>query len=133
MPNHFNNETLGVTAQVTICQLAKIKIPPEFESRANASLAETLRPVLAKTLKKLPSLPSVFKTIDQIQEQARKRTHVNFELRNGKTLSIKTNLNGSKQAANVIGQCGNDTFTFYFGHLFSNKISKDIFKCLVIS
>lgn len=128
----YNNETLGISAEVAVCSLFNIEIPFEYKNRYSTNLQNDLMPIITKAFKHLPKVVSTTGT-NSGERGGTSKSSFDFTLEGNKTLSLKTN-KGNKVCPPEVGQPGAKTAYLYFGHLTeSNCISDDIFKKIALS
>lgn len=121
-----NNADLGMTLQKLICEKYCVEIPryaeEQFNSNYNPDYAARLLPVITNIFLELGMEPSKCLTFVLSPVKGERFYPHNFELMNGKTLSIRTNKNSDKIAPRVVGQCGIDTFNFHFGYIYDYDV-----------
>jgi hypothetical protein len=112
------NETFGITCEKIICDIHQVLFPSEMKRRVVETRFTT-------QLKK--NLEAVLKTNGLVVEKYSGNTDdkVDFILTNGKTLSVKTNLQSDKVCPQIIGQTTRKKFCSYF-NIFSD--SQDVIK-----
>lgn len=131
-----NNETLGATAERTICDIFNLKWKKEdnLDSRYDVNLAflldEPIRYVFTCD-NGLPK-PIVYVGSQKGERLGNSKCSYDFILDGNKTLSLKTNYNGNKVCPPEIGQPSAETCYLYFKHLIKeDHIDQLIFKKMV--
>ena len=140
-----NNAQTGFTLQKLICE--KFNITPNSNqaiNQFNASYDATLKPELNALIN------NIFSTLDMVpiecttfdKDANKKDVPYNFVLSDNSTLSIRTNISGSKVAPRVVGQAGFEKLNIYFRNIYGKEIKTkddikklmydDIDKCLPI-
>lgn len=123
----INNETLGMTAEKTICTVFNIKGDKTLEYRSNKTIERDLTPIVIDAFKYLPKAIKHTGSIKGIRGGNSKCSY-DFILQGNKTLSLKTNY-GNMVCPPEVGQPGDKTFLLYFGTILNiNIINNDIFK-----
>jgi hypothetical protein len=84
----INNESLGVTAEKVICDLAGID-SSILIGRSIPALEEQIKPYLENALTKLPPIKS-YVGQDREKGGGQAKSPTDFIFKNGKTLSLKT-------------------------------------------
>ena len=127
-----NNETLGITAEKTICDIYKLKYPDHLKTRASESLTNEILSVLENATSNIPT-PIKHSGSEIGVRGGFSKSSFDFILNGNKTLSLKTNW-GVKVCPPEVGQPSAKTFTNYFGHLFENKeFTNELFKEICIN
>jgi hypothetical protein len=128
-----NNETLGITAEKTICDIFGLSYKPDIATRASVSLESRIEATLKSAFSSLPA--AVEYTGDKKGPNGgQDKSPYDFILSGGKTLSLKTNLHGSKVCPPEVGQPGPKTFVRNFKSLMTtDAISYKTFKELVFA
>ncbi len=125
-----NNETLGITAEKTICDIFGIKYPNSFFDRSSPDLEYQIEDTIREAFCYLPK-PIKHCGSEPGTRGGTSKSPYDFLLDGNKTLSLKTNI-GKMVCPPEIGQPNNTTCYFYFKDLLStNKVDKKIFKKLV--
>lgn len=111
----FNNETIGISAEIAIAETFNISVNCNYSLRANRETVDFL--------KKNESIKKIFeqeKIPNPIKHIAEEQNPVDFLLDKNKTLSVKTNKNNiGKASPQKIGQPTEET---YFKYLEENNI-----------
>lgn len=125
-------ETLGMTAEKSICDLFNLKYPENFKKRTDMTIEREIMPAVKDAFNQLP--PAIQHTGSMKGERGKEsKCSYDFLLEGNKTLSLKTNT-GIKVCPPEVGQPGADTCYYYFGHLTEhNYIDSDIFKNMVLN
>jgi hypothetical protein len=123
-------ETLGMSAQLAICEEFGLD-PGRVARRANPRLVREVRGLLPALRRAIGSSPSRIETFETPHDRASR--HVNFVLKDGRTLRVKTSRNERKGMVcpPVVGQPGTEAFDQHFGHLYEGSITASRFKRLV--
>lgn len=125
-----NTETLGMTAENTICNWFDLERKEHMYSRSNPDLERVLTPVIEDVFKILP--PAVEHSGSEKGDRGGKsKSSYDFILEGNKKLSVKTNY-GKKVCPPEVGQPSEKTFIHYFGNLMEEKFSEESFKRLVL-
>ena len=105
----INNETVGISAEVAIANEFGIKIAPFYVQRADQEIINCIKPVVKPAFDQY-NIPNPVCHIAEGQNP------VDFELKQGKTLSVKTNQeNLGKVAPQIIGQPTANTYFSIMG------------------
>ena len=125
-------ETLGMTAEKTICDMFNLKYPPHFEDRVSRDLQKKLTPIINSAFNSLPK--AIRHTgSEQGERGGQSKCSYDFVLDGNLTLSLKTNT-GKMVCPPEVGQPGALTCGRYFGHLINGQeINPIIFKQMVFN
>lgn len=129
----INNETLGITAEKTICDIFSLPMPVSFLKRYSAEMSIQLKPVIINAFTKLPN--AIKHTGSEKGARGKEsKCPYDFILLNNKTLSLKTNI-GKMVCPPEVGQPGKETCYLYFKHLIpqENHIDGTVFKTMVFN
>lgn len=127
-----NNETLGMTAEKTICDIFNLDRESHLASRSNFEMEKDIYPVIEDAFRYIPKAIQHTGSLKGERGGTSKCSY-DFVLEGGKTLSLKTNY-GKMVCPPEVGQPGNKTFLKYFGDMFAiSEINNDIFKEIVLS
>ena len=129
-----NTETLGITAEKTICDEYSLKYPDSLKTRSNLNLKNKILPVIQETFNHsvLP-IPVEYTGSLPGMRGGQSKCSYDFVLEGKKTLSLKTNT-GKMICPPEVGQPGNVTCMKYFGHLCAIKeITEDSFKDMALN
>ena len=131
-----NNETLGATAERTICDIFNLKWKKEdnLDSRYNVKLAYMLEDPIRFVFGNENGLPAPIEYVGSQKGDrlGNSKSPYDFILRGNKTLSLKTNLTGNKVCPPEIGQPSAETCYLYFKHFTEeDHIDELIFKKMV--
>ena len=123
----MNNADFGLTLQALICNHYHLVVnshaSEQFASNFNHAYVEELTPLCSKIFKIVGSEPSVLLTYSQKFTNAIQTTSPhNFQLKNGKTLSIRTMKTNDKVAPRTVGQAGYPILNELFGDIYGNQI-----------
>lgn len=133
-----SNADYGLTLQKRICDKYNIPIndwaKKQFNDVYNASYEENIDEIIPIIFEEVRSTPKKLLTYVEDVINGRRRTSPhNFELQNGKTLSIRTTKTSDKICPKVVGQAGfpvlNDFFSETYGALIETQY--DIQKLMV--
>ncbi len=134
--SNANNETLGATAERTICDMYNLKWKKQdnLDTRYDVSTAYSLAEAIRYTFNGPECLPAPIEYVGSAQGEraGNSKSSYDFILRGNKTMSLKTNSCGSKVCPPEIGQPSAETCYLYFGHLIEeDHIDQYIFKKMV--
>lgn len=128
--NQINTETLGMTAELVICEEYHLDYPPEFKERYSATLAKGLQPSIRAAFVHLPK-PVKYTGKDSGPRGGASKCSYDFLLEGNKTLSLKTNI-GKMVCPPEVGQPGAETCKLYFGdYLLGSEVNEKTFKIMV--
>ena len=114
--SNFNNEEIGISAEVAIADAFGISVTHGYRNRGNEYIVKLIQPYVANIFKS-EGIPNPIKHIAEGQNP------VDFELSNGYTLSVKTNQQFSKKVApQNVGQPTSSTYFQHFKKLYGNNI-----------
>lgn len=121
-----NNAMFGFMVQNAICKKYNIddineKLANHFESNKDERLVEYIEFLVDKVFDSTDLVPVKCTTFNI--DSNGKEVPYNFELLNGSTLSIRTNVNGYKVAPRVIGQAGFEKLNMYFKDIYGKPIT----------
>lgn len=130
-----NNAQTGFTLQKLICD--KFNITPnsnwainQFNASYDNNLRDKLNPLIDEIFSSLNNKPIECTTFDK--DEHNKDVPYNFILSDNSTLSIRTNIKGSKVAPRVVGQAGFEKLNIFFGNIYGKEIkTKDDIKRLI--
>ena len=138
-----NNAQTGFTFQKLICDKfgiipSSINAINKFNASYDANLKNKLNPLINEIFTSLNIKPIECTTFDK--DEHKKDVPYNFVLSDNSTLSIRTNIKGSKVAPRVVGQAGFEKLNIYFKNIYGKEIKTkedikkliydDIDKCL---
>lgn len=128
---NITTETLGITAEKTICDLFNIEVPENYTGRYSLTLQNELTPIVLNAFRYLPN--AIKSTGSEKGERGKNsKCSYDFILEGKKTLSLKTNT-GKMICPPEVGQPGTSTCYLYFGHLTdADGINDSIFKEMVL-
>lgn len=127
----INNETLGMTAEKTICDIFNLETEKHIVSRSNRTIQGQIEPIIKEAF---IYLPKAIKHTGSMtgKRGASSKCSYDFILEGDKTLSLKTNY-GKMVCPPEVGQPGNSTFLLYFKDLLDiQEINNEVFKKLVL-
>lgn len=105
---YYNNEEIGISAEIAIADTFGVPIDPQYRSRGNERIAYAMRPYIRDLFDRSFVPRPVLHT-------AQRQNSVDFVLENRQTLSVKTNKRElGKVAPQIIGQATAETFFDYF-------------------
>lgn len=126
------NETLGMSAEATICELFELKQPDSFKNRVLRSYVDKLMPVVKDAFKHLP--PAIEHSGSAPGERGdQSKCSYDFVLEGNRTLSLKTN-KGKMVCPPEVGQPGSKTCLLYFSKFFGKdiaEVTRESFKKMV--
>lgn len=117
-----NNETLGMSAEVAICDCYSLEKPSHFKTRASLNLVKELMPVIMDAFINIPK-PILHSGSLPGQRGEQSKCSYDFLLEGNLTLSLKTN-KGKMVCPPEVGQPGAKTCLLYFSHLVDEKITE---------
>lgn len=127
-----NTETLGITAEKTICDKFNLKQPSSFATRYSKSIQNDIKSVIDEAFTKLPKAIKHTGSMSGVRLGASKCPY-DFILEGNKTLSVKTNT-GKMVCPPEVGQPNDSTFYLYFKDLIDeDHVDEKIFKNLVLT
>ena len=128
----MTTETLGMTAEKTICDLFSLAYPDNFKGRVSARLQEEIAPTVKAAFKNLPA--AIKHTGSEKGERGKdSKCSYDFILEGQKTMSLKTNT-GKMICPPEVGQPGAETCYLYFKHLTNaSEMTGDVFKEMVLA
>lgn len=110
VPKKKNNETYGMSLEYAICEYCNIENKISDE--------RVIMSVVDKYIETIKNYDidenNVFKFSEITEHIGHKNTFVDFKTKNGLTISVKTNINGSKVCPQKIGQCTKNKWCEYF-------------------
>ena len=116
-----NNETFGITAEKVVCDLFGLSYPEHIGYRSSSKMARKLLPCISQFFNKNPML----KVVEHIGHH---NGCTDFMLRDGKTLSLKTNkAKHGKVCPQNIGQISRAKFDNHFLEI-NNECFDDNFR-----
>lgn len=130
----INNETLGMSAECTICEYFDLEKPKSFNTRALRSYVEKLTPVVAEAFENMPRAIK-HSGSEKGERGEQSKCSYDFVLEGNKTLSLKTN-KGKMVCPPEVGQPGSKTCLFYFEKFFEKdiiEVTSDAFKEMVLN
>lgn len=128
----YNTETIGITAEKTICDLFSLKKPASFETRYSKNIEKKLAPVIEEAFKTLPKPTKHTGSLSGIRNGSSKCSY-DFILEGNKTLSLKTNT-GKMVCPPEVGQPNDETFHHYFKSILNQDYVNELsFKNLVLT
>jgi hypothetical protein len=118
MEQKFNNELIGISAEIAVADTFKVPINENYRKRGENDIVNVLENLLKENITEI--FP---KGVIPIEHVAEGGNPIDFKLNNGKTLSVKTNKRQlGKVAPQIIGQPTAET---YFSHM-KNELLDDI-------
>lgn len=128
---NITNETFGMTAEKTICDIFNLEYPVNFKKRCSPVIQNEILPVVKEAFCRLPN--AIRHTGSERGGRGdNSKCSYDFVLAGDKTLSLKTNT-GKMICPPEVGQPGADTCYLYFGHLTdAESIDGTLFKGMVL-
>ena len=128
----INNETLGITAEKTICDLFYLDYPLNVFNRSNETLQYEISDIIEDAFQYLPA-PIKYTGNMPGERGKNSKCPYDFLLEGNLTLSLKTNY-GKMVCPPEVGQPSDKTCYFYFKDLTTeDHIDKKIFKEMVFN
>ncbi len=125
-----NTETLGITAEKTICDIFNLEYPKNFFKRYSVEMQYQLQDTIEAAFQQLPS-PIKHSGSTTGSRGGTSKCSYDFVLSGNKTLSLKTNI-GKMVCPPEVGQPNDKTAYLYFKDLIEeDHIDKNIFKKMV--
>lgn len=125
-----NNETLGITAEKTVCDLFGLEYPKNFFKRYSAEMQYQLEEIISYAFETLPA-PIKYCGNMSGERGGNSKSSYDFILAGNKTLSLKTNI-GKKVCPPEVGQPNDKTCYNYFKDFVDDDhINKTNFKVMV--
>lgn len=125
-----NNETFGMTAEKTICDLFNLECPPHLLHRSSRIIESQIKPIIMEAFQKLPA-PIRHTGSEPGLRDAESKCPYDFLLDGNLTLSLKTNT-GNMVCPPEVGQPGASTCYLYFKDLCDyDEINEMSFKEMV--
>lgn len=125
-----NTETLGITAEKTICDIFNLEYPKNFFKRYSVEMQYQLQDTIEAAFQQLPRPIKHSGSTTGARGGASKCSY-DFVLSGNKTLSLKTNI-GKMVCPPEVGQPNDKTAFLYFKDLIEeDHIDKNIFKKMV--
>ncbi|WDC85477.1 hypothetical protein PL321_09330 [Caloramator sp. mosi_1] len=113
---NFNNEEIGISAEIAIADIFDIKIPDYYRERGRQEVIDVIKPAVITVFEK-HQLPKPQKHIAEDQNP------IDFILDNNLTLSVKTNQKSlGKVAPQRIGQPTSKTYFEYFKDIIDEDV-----------
>lgn len=104
----YNNEEIGISAEVAIAEYFNISLNPLYKARSNRTIVQAIKEIIPDIFKN-NNIPEPLKHIAESQNP------VDFLLMDNSTLSIKTNQDKlGKAAPQMVGQPTSKTYFEYF-------------------
>lgn len=116
MAYRFNNEEIGISAEIAIAKAFNVPVDNCYMARGNSDVVNMIQPHIQNIFGK-EGIPC------PIQHIAEGQNPVDFLLQNQKTLSVKTNQQFSKKVApQNVGQPTSSTYFNHFRSIYGNNI-----------
>lgn len=126
-----NNETLGMTAELSICGEFELDFPEDMRERGSYTIAAKLEKPIHEAFKKLPR-PVRYTGNEKGKRGKRSKCPYDFVLEGDKTLSLKTNY-GKMVCPPEVGQPGAETCYMYFKDFIEgDEVTEETFKRMVL-
>ena len=120
MEQKFNNEVIGISAEIAVADIFNVAIDSIYRTRGNEEIVNLLKKNISKIFSD-ENIPLPFRHVAEGQNP------IDFILENGETLSVKTNKRQlGKVAPQIIGQPTNETYFFNMKNKFPNLTEFDI-------
>ncbi|MBR6688560.1 MAG: hypothetical protein IKL68_00900 [Clostridia bacterium] len=127
-----NNETLGISAEKTICDLYNLSFPSHIAERSSESFEIALKPVISEAFNSIP-VPIKHTGSEPGIRKAESKCPYDFVLENNLTLSLKTNT-GKMVCPPEVGQPSAQTCYLYFKDLCNDtQINEHSFKLMALN
>lgn len=130
----ITNETLGVSAEYTICEIYNLDKPKNFTKRVLMDYVKNLTPIIKEAFVIIPD--AIRYTGEESGGRGKQsKCSYDFVLKEEKTLSLKSNL-GKMVCPPEVGQPGSDTCLLYFKEFLKEgivKVSREDFKEMVLN
>ncbi len=132
----INNETLGQSAEKVICDLSGLD-SYHLNDRSDETYEEILTPLIAKALKKLPSVIR-HAGLEEGERGGHSKSSIDFYLSEEQTLSVKTNKNSNmKVCPSEVGQSSWSVLNKYFSEILQinnvRNLDRNNFKQIVFN
>ena len=116
----MNNEVVGISAELAIADVFNLYVNPRYRERGDEYIKDSLMNCVAYAFKE-ENLPT------PIRHVAENKSLIDFELEDGKTLSVKTNKRKlDKVAPQRIGQPTSDTYFEYLSEAMDFDLQKEL-------
>jgi len=126
----ITTETMGITAEKTICDIFCLPIPDTYYERFSRPLQRQMTPVLKEAFEHLPK-PIESTGATPGERGAASKCSYDFLLEGNRTLSLKTN-SGKMVCPPEVGQPGASTCYYYFkSFIEGNMVNETSFKKMV--
>ena len=120
MEQKFNNEVIGISAEIAVADIFNVAIDSIYRTRGNEEIVNLLKKNISKIFSD-ENIPLPFKHVAEGQNP------IDFILNNDETLSVKTNKRQlGKVAPQIIGQPTNETYFLNMKNKFPNITEFDI-------
>lgn len=120
MHGRINNETIGISAEVAIADTFEIKINDNYRRRSNFDITSLIEPMIIEIFED-NNIPF------PVEHVAEGQNPIDFILKDGSTLSVKSNQRPlGKVAPQIIGQPTAETYFDYLFERFSFDIKKQL-------
>ncbi|MBE6115647.1 MAG: hypothetical protein E7187_02310 [Erysipelotrichaceae bacterium] len=127
----ITNETFGITAEKTICDVFKLKVPDSYAGRYSVKMERELKPIVIESF---TYLPNPIENTGALPGERGKNSKCSYDflLEGNKTLSLKTNT-GNMVCPPEVGQPGASTCYMYFSEFVDeDHMDEMIFKKMVL-
>ncbi|OOB77151.1 MAG: hypothetical protein BEN18_11170 [Epulopiscium sp. Nuni2H_MBin001] len=112
----INNETVGISAEIAIADIFQVKVKPHYRQRGNETIIKSLIPTITNAFQ-------FYNIPNPVYHIAEQQNSVDFELKNGYTLSVKTNQKDrNKVAPQKVGQPTSSTYFDLFSDFYNLPI-----------
>jgi hypothetical protein len=111
----MTTETVGISAEIAIADIFKVSVSADYKKRGDKETINKIKKVVRKVFSQ-HNIPNPQRFV------AEKQNPIDFELVDGKTLSVKTNQKKlGKVAPQNVGQCTSETYFEKFKSLTTRK------------
>lgn len=116
----MNNETIGISAELAIADVFDVKVSPSYRERGNEEVTESLKDIVYNIFEEY-DIPN------PVGHIAENQSPIDFDLKNGETLSVKTNQKKlGKVAPQIIGQPTSDTYFDFLERRFGYDVGGEL-------
>ncbi|MFO7887680.1 MAG: hypothetical protein R6U59_05115 [Eubacteriales bacterium] len=116
MAKKFNNEVVGISAEIAIADIFGVPISDNYRTRGSQEVVDRIKLVVNNGF-------TEYLIPEPIQHIAEEQNPIDFLLKNRLTLSVKTNQKSlGKVAPQKIGQPSSKTYFQHFSHIIDQKI-----------
>ena len=128
---NLTSETLGITAEKTVCDLFGLRYPGNFLKRYSPNLEQKLKPIILKAFLKLP-IPVEYTGSEKGPRGGESKCPYDFVLSGNMLFSLKTNI-GRMVCPPEVGQPSAKTCYLYFkNYVDEDHMNSDVYKRMVL-